>query len=128
MEKVKAVFKSAWPYKNDAMNLPVENVESAIPFYETMMGFRVESTSDSPRKSAVLSRDGIKIGLAENGGNPEQEGCFFEVDNVENAFTELRYNGLEKLSGFEVQKHGNTSWKVFFLIAPDKLCYCIGEK
>jgi acyl-CoA reductase-like NAD-dependent aldehyde dehydrogenase len=26
----------------------------------------------------------IEIGLAENGGDPSQEGCFFEVDDVEN--------------------------------------------
>jgi hypothetical protein len=32
MEKLKAVFKTAWPYKDDAMNLPVENLEAAIPF------------------------------------------------------------------------------------------------
>ena len=31
-------------------------------------------------KSAVLQRDDIRIGLAENGGDPEQEGCFFEVE------------------------------------------------
>ena len=66
---MKAVFKSAWPYREDAMNLPVENVEAAIPFYETVMGFRVVSRQDAPCKSAVLARDTIRIGLAENGGD-----------------------------------------------------------
>lgn len=32
---MKAVFKTAYLYLADAMNLPVENVEAAIPFYET---------------------------------------------------------------------------------------------
>ena len=90
---MKAIFKTASPYKEDAMNLPVENVEEAIPFYETVMGFKLLSRNDSPCKSAVLGRDGIQIGLAENGGDPTQDGCFFEVDNAEAAFAELKSNG-----------------------------------
>lgn len=126
---MKAVFKTAWPYQKDEMNLPVENVETAIPFYETIMGFRVVSRNDSPCKSATLGRDGIQIGLAENGGDPSQDGCFFEVDNVEAAFAELKANGLGKEeAGFRIDQHGDTSWKVFFVVAPDGLCYCLGER
>ena len=139
---MKAVFKSAWPYAKDAMNLPVADVEAAIPFYETIMGFRVVSRSDSPYKSAVLARDGIQIGFAENGGDPSQEGCFFEVDNAEAAFAELKSNGLtshpswverkapeqRENAGFEITKYGDTSYKQFFIVAPDGLCYCLGER
>jgi catechol 2,3-dioxygenase-like lactoylglutathione lyase family enzyme len=126
---MKAVFKNAWPYQDDKMNLPVANVDEAVPFYETVMGFRVDSRGDSPHKSAVLSRDEIKIGLAENGGDSSQDGCFFEVDDVERAFADLKANGLQKeVSDFEINKHGETSWKVFFVIAPDGLCYCLGER
>jgi catechol 2,3-dioxygenase-like lactoylglutathione lyase family enzyme len=126
---MKAVFKGAWPYQDDKMNLPVANVDEAVPFYETVMGFRVDSRGDSPHKSAVLSRDEIKISLAENGGDSSQDGCFFEVDDVEKAFAELKANGLQKeVSDFEINQHGETSWKVFFVIAPDGLCYCHGER
>jgi catechol 2,3-dioxygenase-like lactoylglutathione lyase family enzyme len=129
MEKIKATIKNAWPYQGDKMSLPVKNVEDAIPFYEAIMGFAVISRKDSPHKSATLEKDGIRIGLAENGGDPTQEGCFFEVDNIENAFSELKSNGLEKeISGFDIQKHGDTNWKVFFVVAPDGLCYCFGKK
>ena len=124
-----AVFKTAYPYAADKMNLPVENVEAAIPFYETVMGFRVVFRNDSPHKSACLGRDDIQIGLAENGGDPTQEGCFFEVDNAEAAFAELKSNGLEKEeAGFRIDQHGDTSYKVFFVVAPDGLCYCLGER
>ena len=44
----KAKFKRAVPYADDAMNLPVANVEAAIPFYEQTLGFRVVSRGDSP--------------------------------------------------------------------------------
>ncbi|HSB09786.1 MAG TPA: VOC family protein [Blastocatellia bacterium] len=126
---MKAVFKTASPYAKDAMNLPVADVEAAIPFYETIMGFKFVSQKDSPHKSAVLARDAIQIGLAENGGDPSQEGCFFEVDDAEAAFAELRSNGLDKKdAGFRIDKYGDTSFKVFFVVAPDGLCYCLGER
>jgi catechol 2,3-dioxygenase-like lactoylglutathione lyase family enzyme len=126
---MKAIFKTAVPYQADEMNLPVENLEAAVPFYERIMGFQVVSRKDSPYRSVVLGRDGIHIGLAENGGDPSQEGCFFEVDNAEAAFAELKSNGLEKEeAGFRMDRHGDTSYKVFFVIAPDGLCYCLGER
>ena len=80
-----ARFKRAAPYADDAMNLPVRDVDAAIPYYETTFGFRVVSRSDAPQRAVVFERDDIQIGLAENGGDPEQEGCFFEVDNVDAA-------------------------------------------
>ena len=126
---MKAIFKNVWPYQKDALNLPVANVESALPFYETIFGFQIVTQHDSPHKSAVLARDEIQIGLSENGSDPTQDGCFFEVDNVETAFTELKANGLEKqISDFRIDQHSDTTWKVFFVIAPDGLCYCLGEK
>lgn len=139
---MQAVFRTARPYADNALNLPVADVESAIPFYETIMGFKVVSRNDTPCKSAVLARDGIQIGLAENGGDPEQEGCFFEVDNADAAFEELKSNGLTRQpvwierkppeereeAGFRIDRHGATSFKVFFVVAPDGLCYCLGER
>lgn len=123
---MKAIYKTAFPYNEDVMNLPVENVETAISFYETVMGFRVVSRDDN---SVALGRDDIQIGLAENGGDSSQEGCFFEVDNVETAFAELKTNGLEnKEANFRIDQYGDTAYKVFFVIAPDGLCYCLGER
>ena len=125
----KATFKSASPYLEDAMNLPVKNLDEAIPFYETVMGFQLRSRQESPYKSAVLTRDNIQMGLAENGGDPTQEGCFFEADDVEAAFNELKANGLETDDpDYRVDQHGDTSFRVFFVVAPDGLCYCLGQR
>jgi catechol 2,3-dioxygenase-like lactoylglutathione lyase family enzyme len=130
MEKLKAIFKNAWPYvEGRKMNLPVENLEAAIPFYENIMGFQVISRKDSPYKSVVLGRDAIQIGLAENGGDPSQEGCFFEVDNVEAVLIEFKSNGLKKESSdLKTEQNGAVLWKVFYVIAPDGLCYRMGER
>jgi len=126
---MKSVFKSARPYQDDEMNLPVENVDAAVPFYENVMGFHVASRSDAPHRSVVLMRDEIKIGLAENGGDPTQDGCFFLVDNAEVAFAELKENGLQKQQAdFRIDQYGDKKFKVFFVVAPDGLCYCLGER
>ena len=115
--KTKALFKTASPYLQDAMNLPVKHLDEAIPFYQTVMGFRVTSRQDSPCKSAVLARDNIQMGLAENGGDPTQEGCFFEVDDIEAAFNELKNNGLETDDpNYRVDQHGDISFRVFFVL------------
>lgn len=122
----KAIFKRAAPYADDAMNLPVADVDAAIPYYEMTFGFRVVSRHQAPHKSVVLARDQIQIGLAENGGDPTQEGCYFEVDDVKAAFVEIK--GKQPADGdLKINKHGDSASKVFFVIAPDGLCYMIGQ-
>ena len=124
-----AKYVRAAPYADDEMNLPVLSVDAAVPFYESVMGFEVFSREDSPSKRVTLGRDDIQIGLAENGGDPSQEGCFFEVDDVEAAFAELRQNGLQQGdAGYRIDQHGETSYRVFFIVAPDGLCYCLGQR
>lgn len=124
---MKAIFRTAAPYADDAMNLPVQNVETAIPYYEETFGFRVVSRHDAPHKSVILARDNIQIGLAENGGDSSQEGCFFEVDNVEAAFEEIK--GVPPTEcAFRLDKFGGVPYRVFFVVAPDGLCYMVGER
>jgi lactoylglutathione lyase len=117
----------AAPYADDAMNLPVADVEAAIPYYEKTFGFQVVSRSESPHRSVILSRDNIRIGLAENGGDSSEEGCFFEVDNLEAAFEEIK-GGPPAEDSFRLDKFGNNSYRVFFQIAPDGLCYMLGQR
>lgn len=124
---MRAVFKTVAPYADDAMNLPVGNVDAAIPYYEKTFAFRVVSRQDEPHRSVILERDSIRIGLAENGGDPSQEGCFFEVDNLEAAFEEI--NGPPPTeSAFRVDKFNGVPFRVFFVVAPDGLCYMLGER
>ena len=122
----KSTFKRVVPYADDAMNLPVRDVDAAIPYYEKTFAFRVVSRQEAPHKSVVLARDEIQICLAENGGDPEQEGCYFEVDNVEAAFAEIKGKqpGDDDL---QTNRHGDLTSRVFFVVAPDGLCYMIGQ-
>ena len=123
---MKATFKRVVPYADDAMNLPVADIEAAIPFYEQTMGFRVVRRDDSPHRRAVLARDDIQIALAENGGDPTQEGCYFEVDDLEAAFEEIKGRKPAD-SDIKIQTRGESSQRVFFIVAPDGLCYMLGQ-
>ena len=123
---MKTKFKRAVPYAKDAMNLPVADVEAAIRFYEQTLGFRLVKREVSPHRRAVLARDEIQIALAENGGDPTQEGCYFEVDNLEAAFEEIK--GRKPIeTDLQVQSRGESSQRVFFVVAPDGLCYMLGQ-
>lgn len=117
----------AWPYQKDALQLPVADVQGSLPYYQNKLGFQLISKTNTPIPSAVLQRDDVQIGLAQNGGDPTQDGCFMEVTNVEAMRAELQSRGLN-ISEWQFQKHGDTSWRVFFLVAPDGLCYCFGER
>lgn len=129
MNQMKATINQAWPYQKDTMNLPVEAIETALPFYEKTLGFRLVSRTDTPHKSAIVARDAVQLGLVENGGDPTQDGCFFAVDNVANAFAELKANGLPtEQAEYAFQQYGDVKWKVFFVVAPDGLCFCYGER
>lgn len=124
-----AKLLNAWGYQGDAMTLPVADVDEAVKFYEAVMNFRVESRSDAPRKLAVLERDGIRMALNENGGDPTQDGVAFRVDDVETLLAEFKANGFKRdKEGFEREKRDDgTEWKVFFVVDPDGLCYWFGE-
>jgi hypothetical protein len=113
--EMKGTLERAFGYQGDNMNLPVQDLSTAVPFYETVLGFRTVSRAETPHKAIVLGRDSVRIGLAENGG--------------ESLYSEFQANGLQKpLSQFDVERHDGVSWKVFYVVAPDGLCYWFGER
>ena len=126
---MKARLLSAFGYQGDAMNLPVADVDAALPYYVDKMGFEIVERTDEPHKTAVLERDGILIGLGENGGDPEQDGCAFHTDDILALRDEFMGVGLEKIGETkeEVRKDGSR-FKVFFVVAPDGLCYWFGQR
>jgi lactoylglutathione lyase len=122
-------LEKAFGYQGDNLHLPVRDVAAALPFYETVLGFRLASRGDTPYASAVLTRDEVQIGLVENGGDSSQDGCAFHVTGLESLFAEFQTNGLNKqLSAFAIEPHDDVAWKVFYVVAPDGLCYWFGER
>jgi catechol 2,3-dioxygenase-like lactoylglutathione lyase family enzyme len=126
---MKASLEKVFGYQGDNMNLPVPDLAAALPFYRSVLGFHVLSESDTPPKSAVLGRDQVQMRLAENGGDPTQDGCAFHVTGLDALFQEFQANGLNKeISSFDTEQHGGAAFKVFYVVAPDGLCYWFGER
>ena len=62
---MKGSLEKAFGYQDNKMALPVGDLGAALPFYESVLGFRVVSRSDEPVRSAVLGRDYVEIGMQE---------------------------------------------------------------
>ena len=126
---INGTLQKAFGYQGDNMRLPVPDVSEALSFYETVLGFRVVSRSDMPHNSAGLARDEVQIGLAENGGDPTQDGCAFHVTGLESLLAEFIASGLPKApTDTVIEQRGDAAWKVFYVVAPDGLCYWFGER
>ena len=124
-----ATLDRAFGYQDDPLNLPVADLDAALPFYENVLGFSVVSRSETPHRSATLTRDQVTIGLAVNGGDASQDGCAFHVTDLESLLTEFNAKGLTKTaSDISVEDHGEAKWRVFYVVAPDGLCYWFGER
>ena len=122
-------FDRAFGYKGDRMRLPVRDIAEALPFYERVLGFQLVSRSDTPERAAILARDAVEIGLAENGGDPSQDGCAFHVTGVDALFAEFQTRGVERISSeTKIERHQDVAWNVFYVVAPDGLCYWFGER
>ncbi len=126
---MKGTLERGFGYQGNAMALPVVSVDAAIPFYQRVLGFRLASRSDTPHKSAVLERDDVRMALVENGGDPSQDGCAFHVRNLDALYDEFVANGLAKKDRpFSTERREDTAWRVFYVVAPDGLCYWFGER
>jgi len=123
---VPALFRRAAGYQGDPLNLPVASVDDSLPFYQQCLGFRIVERRATPVKTAILERDSVRIGLVENGGDPTQDGSFFEVASVDTVFEELKGKGLE-VSAPEIQRSARGAIRAFFVVAPDGLCFMLGE-
>jgi lactoylglutathione lyase len=122
-------LRKAYGYQGNKLTLPVTNVEQAIPFYTSVLGFQVIARGDSPHRSALLTRDDVRIGIVENGGDSSQDGCAFHVEGLRALFDEFKGNGLQKeISEFNVEEQDGVPWTVFYVVAPDGLCYWFGER
>lgn len=123
-----AKLLSAFGYQGDAMGLPVADVDGAVPFYVDIMGFMLVEVQNEPVKTAVLERDDVRFAIAENDGDPEQDGCAFHTDDIEGLRAEFAANGY-KTGPIKAESRGDGSkFKAFFAVAPDGLCYWFGQK
>ncbi len=119
-------FRSIHPIGNaDPMDLPVDDVGTAAEFYTEHLGMEVQSMDPGPPRSVTLRRDGVRMRLCENGGDPASTSCYIEVGDVPRLRAALLDQGLD-VSEERSDSLPSGDYRVFFLRAPDGLCYCLG--
>lgn len=121
-----ARFKEAYPLQNDVLSLPVADLDAASQWYSEHFGMVEVERVDKPVPTVVLERDGARIGFALNGGDASQDGAAVLVSNIRGIKDELASNGT-KIANWRVDERDGRKYQVFFVVAPDGLCYYFHE-
>jgi catechol 2,3-dioxygenase-like lactoylglutathione lyase family enzyme len=119
-------FRKAFPYQDDVLSLPVADLDTASQWYSEHFGMTEVERLDKPVPTVILERDGTRIGFAINGGDPAQDGAAVLVSNIRGMKDELEAKGA-KIGNWRVDERDGQKCQVFFVVAPDGLCYYFHE-
>jgi hypothetical protein len=79
-----------------------------------------------PVPTVILERDGTRIGFAISGGDASQDGAAILVSNIQAVKDELQSAGV-RIANWRVDERDAQKLQVFFVVAPDGLCYYFHE-
>ena len=116
------LFKAAFPYQDDVLALPVEDLDQASQWYANALGLTAVERRDEPVPTVIMQRDGVRIGFAINGGDASNDGAAILVTDIDRARRELEASGLSPGES-RIDDHDGQKMSVFFLVAPDGLCF-----
>ncbi len=117
-----SLFEAAFPYADDVLALPVDDIDKASTWYCNAFGLNEVKRHRDPVPAVVLERDGVRIGFAVNGGDPGQEGAAILVSDIGRARRELEGKAIQ-IGNWRVDERDGRKFQVFFVVAPDGLCY-----
>ncbi len=121
-----STFVSASAYQDNILELPVAEIDATASWYCQNFGMHEIERSQSPVPQVVLERDGVKIGFAVNGGNPEQDGAAIRVQNLDALRSEFETKGVT-VGNRRIDERNGETFDVFFVVAPDGLCFYFHE-
>lgn len=116
------LYEAAFPYADDVMALPVEDIDKASIWHCNAFGLNEVERHYNPAPTVVLERDDVRIGFAVNGGDPGQEGAAILVSDIHRARRELEAKGIQ-VGNWRIDENDGRRFQVFFVVAPDGLCY-----
>ena len=90
------LFEAAFPYQDDVLALPVEDLDRAANWYARAFGLAEVERRDSPVPTVIMQRDGVQIGFAINGGDATQDGAAILVSDLERARRELEATAFRR--------------------------------
>ena len=116
------LFRAAYPFLDNVLGLPVKDIDRAAEWYAHAFGLvEVERRAD-PVPAVIMERDGVRIGFAVNGGIPENDGAAILVTDIHRARREFEANGIKAVN-WGVEERDGQKLQVFFVVAPDGLCF-----
>lgn len=115
-------FKCAFPFQDDVLALPVVDLDAASRWYSKAFGMTEVERRDAPHPTVILERDGAEIGFSVNGGDATQDGAAILVSDIHRVKEELEANGVE-IGNWRVDERDGQQFQVFFVVAPDGLCF-----
>lgn len=121
-----ARFQKAFPYQKDVLALPVTDLDAAAKWYAEHFGMTEVERRAEPVPTVILERDGTRIGFAINGGDASQDGAAILVSNIARIKDELEGKGAQ-VGNWRVDQNNGRRFQVFFVVAPDGLCYYFHE-
>lgn len=119
-------FKAAFPFQQDVLALPVADLDVAAQWYSEHFGMTEVQRQEDPVPTVILERDSTRLGFAINGGDAAQDGAAILVRNIEGIKDELELRGVA-IGNWRIDERDGQKLQVFFVVAPDGLCYYFHE-
>lgn len=107
--------------------MPVTDLDVASNWYCSHFGMTETKRQDKPVPCVILERDGVRLGFAITGGDPTQDGAAILVAGLAGLREELDARGVNVGNTRTDENDDGTRQTVFFVIAPDGLCYYFHE-
>ena len=106
------LFKAAYPYAEDVLSLPVEDIDRTVSWYTNAFNLTEVVRRDVPVPTVILERDGVQIGFAINGGDAENDGAAILVTDIQRARDEIEAGGVE-IGNWRIDERTARSCKSF---------------
>ena len=119
-------FKAAFAYQDDVLALPATDIDAAARWYCEHFGMVEIDRPTQPAPTVILERDGVRIGFAVNGSDASQNGAAILVSGIAEIRKQMEASGI-KISNWRVDEQDDRKLQVFFVVAPDGLCYYFHE-
>ncbi|MBA2291944.1 MAG: VOC family protein [Gemmatimonadales bacterium] len=116
------IFERALPYGDDVLALPVPDLDAAAGWYARHFAMVEVERRTEPKPTVIMERDRTRLGFSVNGGDSSQEGAAILVSDIHAARAEFESTGL-KIGDLRVDERDGKRLQVFFVVAPDGLCY-----
>lgn len=121
------LFEAAFPFLENVLALPVKDIDQAASWYGEKFGLAEVERRDDPLPTVIMEREGARIGFQVNGADAGNDGAAILVTDAARARDELAARGVET-GNWRVDERDGEKYQVFFVVAPDGLCYYFHQR